>query len=111
MKKFRQIAGLTLLVLAIPGGYAAGSLMNHGAAPHPAACSVPFTAKHQDATTVRSGDAGWYWLPGSTHLSEFVCTDGTLVHTALYGNRQCPTEDSCGLDYYDGEWHFTNRVF
>jgi hypothetical protein len=52
----------------------------------PQSCKVPGTAGRQLATTVQPGDAGWYWIPQAKAYLEFVCTDGTLVHIAGYGN-------------------------
>jgi hypothetical protein len=50
-------------------------------------CAVRAVPGRQLATVVVPGDAGNYWLPGARGYAEYVCTDGTLVHVAGYGNH------------------------
>lgn len=84
-------------MLAAAALTATGTIGQHGApqasvrhAPQasipPASCHVHATAGRQAATTVSSGDAGWYWVPRVHAYQTFVCTDGVLVHVTGYGN-------------------------
>jgi hypothetical protein len=34
---------------------------------------------------------------------------GVMLYTAAPDEPNCPTEDSCTVDYHDGAWHVTEQ--
>jgi hypothetical protein len=83
----KAIARVLWLAAAVPlaAALVTGCAQGSGSTA-PQSCKVAATAGRQLATTVQPGDAGWYWIPQARAYLEFVCTDGTLVHIAGYGN-------------------------